>query len=58
MIMSHRIETRKQPSNPDADLRGRDKVLLAEPLKGEIDHAALTREIIAKFPKILEALAE
>jgi hypothetical protein len=28
------------------------------PAEGEIDHAALTREIIARFPKILAALAE
>jgi uncharacterized NAD(P)/FAD-binding protein YdhS len=34
------------------------KVLHANPVKGEIDHDALTREIIARFPNILAALAK
>jgi hypothetical protein len=34
------------------------KDLRAHPLAGEIDHSALSREIIARFPKILAALAE
>jgi hypothetical protein len=34
------------------------KVLRAKPVEGAIDHAALTREIIARFPKILAALAK
>ena len=34
------------------------KVLRARPVKSEIDHGALTREIIARFPKILAALAK
>lgn len=33
-------------------------VLYARPIKGDIDHEALTREIIARFPKILAALAK
>jgi len=37
---------------------GRDAVLRARPVEGEVDHSALTREIIAKFPKILAALAK
>jgi sigma-70-like protein len=30
----------------------------ARPIKDKIDHAALTREIIARYPKILAALAK
>ena len=37
---------------------GAAKVLHANRVKGEIDHEALTREIIARFPKILAALAK
>jgi hypothetical protein len=36
----------------------KDQVLRARPVPGEIDYAALTREIIARFPKILAALAK
>jgi len=32
--------------------------MCAQPVEGEVDHEALTREIIARFPKILAALAE
>lgn len=35
-----------------------EKILRARPVAGEVDHEALTREIIARFPKILAALAE
>ena len=34
------------------------KPLRAHPVTGEVDHEALTREIIARFPNILAALAE
>ena len=34
------------------------EVLRARPIVGDIDHEALTREIIARFPKILAALAK
>jgi hypothetical protein len=37
---------------------GPDQVLRARPVTGEIDHEALTREIIARYPKILAALAK
>jgi hypothetical protein len=33
-------------------------ILRARPVKGKIDHEALTREIIARYPKILAALAK
>jgi RNase P protein component len=35
-----------------------DKVLHARPVKGEVDHEALSREFMARFPKIRAALAE
>jgi hypothetical protein len=35
-----------------------EKIHRARSIAGEIDHNALTREIIARFPKILAALAE
>jgi len=35
-----------------------DKILRARPAEGEIDHAELTREIIARFPQILAELAK
>ena len=34
------------------------KVWRAKPVKGEVDHGALTEEVIARFPTILKALAE
>jgi hypothetical protein len=34
------------------------KILRARPVAGEIDHAALSREFIARFPKIRAALAK
>jgi hypothetical protein len=35
-----------------------DEVLRARPVKGKIDHEALSREFIARFPKIRAALAK
>ena len=35
-----------------------DDVLRARPITGDIDHAALSREFIARFPKIRAALAK
>jgi hypothetical protein len=32
-------------------------ILRAKPIKGPVDHAALTRECMVRFPKILAALA-
>jgi len=53
------LRTKKQPERkPTAQPRGQDEPLRARPGKGEIDRAALTHEIIAKFPKILAALAK
>jgi hypothetical protein len=36
----------------------RETPLRARPVKGEVDHAALTRKIIARFLKIRAALAK
>ena len=56
--MPNDIETKKQAAKPAAKPRSKDAVLRARPIEGEVDHSALTREIIAKFPKILAALAK
>ena len=37
---------------------GDHKVLRAHPVDGEVDHAALSREFIARFPKLRAALAK
>jgi hypothetical protein len=52
------IERDKTPANPPAKPRGKNKMLRAKPVKGEVDHAAVTREIIGRFPKILAELAK
>jgi hypothetical protein len=41
-----------------AERRTLRKVLQARPVKGEVDHETLTHKIVARFPKILAALAE
>lgn len=41
-----------------AERRPADVVLCARPVEGDVDHEVLSREIIARFPKILAALAE
>ena len=38
--------------------RSEKKIPRARPIEGEVDHATLTRWIIARFPKILAALAK
>jgi hypothetical protein len=56
--MSDHIETKKQALKPTPKPPGEDPVLRARPVQGKVDHEALTREIIAKFPKIMAALAK
>ena len=56
--MPNDIETKKQTAKPTAKPRGKNAVRRARPVQGEVDHGALTREIIARFPKILAALAK
>lgn len=42
-----------------AERRGaRPKILCARPAEGEIDHGALSREFMARFPRIRAALAK
>jgi hypothetical protein len=49
----------KQPKPASAPRQPAEgEVLRARPVKGKIDRAALTREIIARYPKILAALAK
>jgi hypothetical protein len=45
-------------SEPVAKPGEEKKVLRAKPVKGEVDHGAITDKIIARFPNILKALAE
>jgi len=52
------IDRDKNAANPGAKQRSDKKILRARPVKGEIDYAELSRETIAKFPKILAALAK
>ena len=41
-----------------AERRPVDEVLRAKPVEGEVDHKALSREFIARFPKLRAALAK
>jgi hypothetical protein len=41
-----------------AERRPADEVLRANPVQGEVDHKALSREFIARFPKLRAALAK
>jgi hypothetical protein len=52
------IDRDKNLAKPAAQPRDKAKVLRAKPVKGEVDQAALTQEIIKRFPKILDALAK
>jgi hypothetical protein len=58
--MPNTLENREKPDQPSQEA-GKPKpaaVLRARPVKGKIDHPSLTRQIIARFPKILAALAK
>jgi hypothetical protein len=44
----------EQPVKP----RGAAKPLRARPLNGEVDHEALSREFMKRFPKLRAALAK
>jgi len=53
------IDRETGAAKPAAKPRPDDKkILRARVVKGEIDHAALSRKIIARFPKILDALGK
>jgi acyl carrier protein phosphodiesterase len=51
-------ETRNKVLQLAAERSPADRVLRARPVEGEIDHEALSREFMARFPKIRAALAE
>ncbi len=53
------IDREKDAAKPATKKRSDEtKILRARPVKGEIDHAALSREFMARFPKIRAALAK
>jgi hypothetical protein len=53
------LESWGQPIRVDAKQQvAATAVLRARPVEGEIDYDGLTREIIARYPNILKALAE
>jgi len=52
------IEQKATSPKPEAKRPEGEKVLRARPVKGEVDQSELTDEIIARFPKILAALAK
>ena len=52
------IERNTPPKKPAAKPRDKAKVLRAKPAQGEVDHEALTREFMERFPKLRAALAK
>ena len=53
------VEPKTDATKPAAKQRPDEKkILLARPVKGEIDYAELSRDTIARFPKIRAALAK
>jgi hypothetical protein len=46
------------PARQATERHGPSKSLRARPVEGEVDHEALSREFIARFPKIRAALAK
>jgi hypothetical protein len=52
------IDRDNTSARPSAKPHDKGKVLRAKPVKGKVNHAAVTREIIRRFPKILAELAK
>lgn len=52
------IERDKTPAKPATKPSGKPKVLRAKPVEGEVDWTELSREHIARYPKIRARLAE
>jgi hypothetical protein len=52
------IDREKDPAEPAGKQSPDEKILRARPVKGKIDYAELIRDTIARFPKILAALAK
>jgi hypothetical protein len=58
-LMPDTHETRGKRAKKAREQQGATKeVLRARPVKGTIDHAALSKEFMARFPKIRAALAK
>jgi hypothetical protein len=55
---THETSKKSATSATEEQKRKPKAVLRAPPVKDKIDHAGLTRRIIARFPKILAALAK
>ncbi len=52
------IDREETPAKPAAKRPDEKKIPRARPVKDKIDYAELIRETIARFPKILAALAK
>jgi hypothetical protein len=52
------IDRDQSSTKPASKPRDKTKVLRAKPAKGEVDWAELSREHIARYPKIRARLAE
>jgi hypothetical protein len=52
------IDRDTAPKKPAAKQHDKAKVLRAKPVKGEVDWAELSREHIARYPRIRARLAE
>jgi len=52
------IDREQAPKKPAAQPRDKAEVLRAKPVKGEVDWTELSREHIARYPKIRARLAE
>ena len=52
------IDREKDTAKPAKQRPDEEKILRARPVKGKIDYAELSREHIARYPKIRARLAE
>jgi hypothetical protein len=52
------IDRDKPETKPATKPREKAKVLRAKPVQGAVDHEGLSREFMARFPKLRAALAK
>jgi hypothetical protein len=52
------IDRDNTSTKPAGKQHDQAKILRAKPVKGEVDHEALSREFMARFPKLRAALAK
>ena len=52
------IDRDTKSQKPAAKPGDEKKILRAKPVKGDVDHEALSREFMARFPKLRAALAK